>query len=81
MTVLLMLSMAAGLGAAGLDSPGLGLIAGAALLWATALYICAGAPVVAQRGHPVNESLAEGLSIVAAILCGAGTLLVLLAAL
>ena len=81
MTVLLLLSMVAGLTAAGFDSPGLGLIAAAGLTWAAALSLCTVVPVVGRGGHPVNEPLAEGLSTVATLLGSAGTLLLLAAVL
>ncbi len=54
--------------AAGFDSVGLALVAGAGAVWAAALYICSVAPVIAGGATSVNERLSTGLSMLAASL-------------
>ena len=59
--------------AAGLDSPGLGLVAGAGVVWAAGLFICSSAPVVAgQSGRSVNEAVASVMATLAMLVAVAG---------
>lgn len=60
--------------AAGFDSVGLALLAGAGVAWAAALYICSTVPVIAGSAASLNERLSTGLSILAASLVSFGLL-------
>ncbi len=80
MITVLVLSAIPALLAAGLDSVGLALVAGAGLVWAAALYACSVAPVVAGQDRNVNEIVATRLSMVAATIATIGVLMILLAA-
>ena len=80
MITVLVLSAVPALLAAGLDSVGLALVAGAGLVWAAALYACSVAPIVAGPGHNVNEVVATRLSMLAATMATTGVLMILLAA-
>jgi len=64
-TILILTAIPAALATA-LDSVGFGLMAVAGGLWAAALGVCSVAPVVAGRGHTINEIIASTLSMLAA---------------
>lgn len=77
MTTVLVLSAVPAVLAAGFESPGLGLIAGAGLIWAAALYLCSFAPLVIGGAINLNQTVATTLSTAAAGLAASGVLLIL----
>ncbi len=78
MTTVLVLTAIPVVLAAGLDSTGFGLVAGAGFLWTAALYACSKAPVIAGRHVTFNESAGAFLSLLATVLAIAGVLMVFL---
>lgn len=81
MTTVLVLSAIPAVLAAGFDSVGLALLAVAGLMWAGALYTCTVAPVIVDRHHNLNESLAVMLSLLAAALVCVAVPVIVVAAL
>lgn len=76
-TILVLTVIPAGL-AATFDSVGFGLLAAAGLVWAFAVAVCSLAPVVAGRNHSANETLSQGLSMIASAVAVVGLAAVLL---
>ena len=78
MTTVLVLSVIPAALAAAFDSAGFALLAGAGLVWATAIAVCSMAPVVAGKNHTANETIAQGLSMIAAAIAVVGLVAFLL---
>ena len=76
-TILSLTVIPAGL-AAVFDSVGFGLLAAAGLVWAFAVAVCSIAPVVESGNRSANETLSQGLSMIASVIAVVGLASVLL---
>lgn len=78
MATILMLTIIPAALAAAFDSVGFGLLAAAGLVWAFAVAVCSMAPVVAGRNRSANETISQGLSLIATAITAIGLVAVLL---